>query len=169
LLQDDMMLDLVSRSLSALLLVVGMLTSDLANRPDRSGVAEQARACGDGHRPPARSAVPDALPFARSALYFGTARPDGVVREEAVREFIAEHVTPLFPNGLTIVKAEGRFGATETIVTEPSFVLVLLLYPCQARADESRRIDGIRALYKDRFAQHSVLRVDDPQIFWVSH
>ncbi len=129
---------------------------------------EQARDCDRIRHHIAKQGAGAALPFARTELYFGAAMLDGVVAEEAFRKFIDEHVTPLFPGGLTVVKAEGQFRTEQSIVKEPSFVLVLL-YPCQELADGSQRIDRIRALYKERFAQHSVLRVDATQIVRVSY
>ena len=50
---------------------------------------------------------------------------------------------------------------------EQSFVLILL-YPFDTFDTASRRIERIRALYKEQFDQESVLRVDDPFIVWVS-
>jgi hypothetical protein len=166
--QDRIMLDIAGRALTALLLIAETLMPGVTSTPVPAAPPEQARVCGPTRRQPADSAT-GALPFARTELYFGAAMPEGVVAEEAFREFIDEHVAPLFPDGLTVVTAEGRFRAADrTFVKEPSFVLVLL-YPCQALADGSRRIDRIRTLYKQLFAQQSVLRVDDPQIVWVSY
>ena len=135
--------------------------------PAPAWALEQARDC-ERIRHVANQGAGAALPFARTELYFGAAMLDGVVAEEAFREFIDEHVTPLFPGGLTVIKADGRFRTEQSIIKEPSFVLVLL-YPCQELADGSQRIDRIRALYKERFAQHSVLRVDATQIVRVSY
>jgi hypothetical protein len=46
--------------------------------------------------------------------------------------------------------------------------VLILLYPYEAVADSSKRIERIRLLYKRDFDQESVLRVDDPYIVWVS-
>jgi hypothetical protein len=108
------------------------------------------------------------LPFARTELFFGTAKPDGVVTEEEFRAFIDEEVTPRFPDGLTLLKGDGQFrGSDDVIIKEQSFVLVLL-YASDSYTESSRRIDRVRRLYKKRFQQESVLRVDDPFIVWVS-
>ena len=94
--------------------------------------------------------------------------PDGVVTDEQFTQFVDDYVTPRFPDGLTVLKADGQFrGENGTIVKEKSFVLVLL-YPREAFADASQRIEWIRMLYKRQFDQESVLRVDDPLIVWVS-
>jgi Protein of unknown function (DUF3574) len=162
------MLDQTRRALGTLLLLAGMLTSGPAAAPIVSGTPDPARGC-QRTRGQLVSSPASARPFARTELYFGAATRDGVVAEEQFREFVDQHVSPLFPGGLTVLKAEGRFRAKDDVVVkEPSFVLVVL-YPCQALADGSRHVDRIRTLYKERFVQHSVLRVDDPQIVWVSY
>jgi len=48
---------------------------------------------------------------------------------------------------------------TNTIVKERSFVLILL-YPRELSATSTRSIQRIRDIYKVRFDQQSVLRVD---------
>jgi hypothetical protein len=53
------------------------------------------------------------------------------------------------------------------VVKEQSFVLILL-YPSETFEKATKRIERIRELYKDKFDQESVLRVDDPFIVWVS-
>jgi Protein of unknown function (DUF3574) len=107
-------------------------------------------------------------PFARTELFFGTAKPDGVVTEDEFRSFIDEEVTPRFPDGLTLLKGDGQFrGSDGVLVKEQSFVLILL-YASDTYTDSSRRIERIRRLYTKRFQQESVLRVDDPFAVWVS-
>ena len=99
--------------------------------------------------------------FRRTELYFGTAVPGGgtVTREEWQR-FVNDEVTPRFPDGLTVLEGYGQYrGAGGAIVRENSFVLVLL-YPKRQKREAGRKIEEIRALYKQRFAQESVLRLD---------
>jgi Protein of unknown function (DUF3574) len=104
----------------------------------------------------------------RTELYFGTARPDGVVTEEAFREFVDEQVTPRFPDGLTLIKGDGQFRSDgSAVIKEQSFVLILL-YPYDMLDEGIRRIEHIRGLYKEKFDQLSVVRVDAPDIVWVS-
>jgi hypothetical protein len=109
-----------------------------------------------------------ALAFARTELYFGTARPDGAVSEQEFARFVDDTVTPLFPDGLTVIKAQGQFrGEDDVIVKEESFVLVLL-YPVERHKTSSRNIDFIRREYMRQHRQESVVRVDDPFLVWVS-
>ena len=126
------------------------------------------------NRPIVRPRAPEgqrrgALAFARyGAVLFGTAKPGGAVTEEEFRTFLDEFVTPLFPDGLTVVKADGQFrGADGVTIKEQSFVLILL-YPVEGHKTSSRNIDAIRRAYMTRHLQESVLRVDDPFLVWVS-
>ena len=45
---------------------------------------------------------------------------------------------------------------------------MILLYPYETFTTATRYVEQIRNLYKDRFDQESVLRVDDPFVVWVS-
>ena len=110
----------------------------------------------------------NALAFVRTELFFGTAKPIGAVTEEEFNKFLDEVVTPLFPDGLTVIKADGQFkGEDGVTIKEQSFVLVLL-YPVDGQKASSRSIDFIRAEYMQQHQQESVLRVDDPFLVWVS-
>jgi hypothetical protein len=48
-----------------------------------------------------------------------------------------------------------------------SYILILL-YPYENFSTATRQVEQIRNLYKDRFGQESVLRVDNPFVVWVS-
>jgi Protein of unknown function (DUF3574) len=103
-----------------------------------------------------------AATFGRTELFFGTARPGGVVSEEEFQMFVDHQVTPRFPDGLTVIQAAGQFtGADGILMKEDSFVLVLL-YPLETANESHRYIEDIRRLYRKQFQQESVLRVDDP-------
>jgi hypothetical protein len=162
------MFDVVRTVLGTLLLAVMTLTPGQAEARQPQGAQAQTQ-----ERPVIRRPIPQetrtgALPFARTELYFGTAMPDGVVSEADFQDFIDREVTPRFPDGLTVVKADGQFRLEDgAIIKEQSFVLVLF-YPYESFASGNRRIERIRELYKYEFTQQSVLRVDDPFIVWVS-
>jgi len=98
--------------------------------------------------------------WSRTELFFGTAiRGGGVVTDEQFKAFLDSEITPRFPLGLTVLTAYGQFlNSTGVIQQERSFVLILL-YPLSSQ-DSSRKIEEIRALYKVRFNQESVLRTD---------
>ena len=98
--------------------------------------------------------------FARTELFFGSAKPDGsVITDEEFASFLNEEITPRFPDGLTLLVGSGQFkNGGGAIVRERSFILILLhARPLRA---SSANVDAIRQAYKARFAQESVLRVD---------
>jgi hypothetical protein len=146
------MFDLVRGARNALLVLV---TASVGGHPEVRQLPQNA-------------VTTDVRPFVRTELYFGTARPNGVVTEAQFRQFIDDEVAPRFPDGLTIVKADGQLrGEYGALIKEPSFVLVLL-YPYEQFAEGSRRIECVRTLYREQFEQQSVLRVDNPFVVWVS-
>jgi hypothetical protein len=108
-------------------------------------------------------------PFIRTELFFGSERPNKPeVSDIEFKQFLDEQVTPRFPDGLTVLKGFGQFRESSgEIVQESSFVLILL-YPRETLRDSSAKIEEIRTLYKNRFEQESVLRVDDPRSVRVS-
>ena len=122
-------------------------------------VALAGCAAGPGRTAPA-SALSAVLPagedLMRSELLFGRARPNGtVVSDEEWRAFVDQEVTPRFPDGLTILEATGQYrNRAGRLIQEPTKVL-LIVHPPDARSRAA--IDEIRALYRKRFDQESVL------------
>ena len=107
-------------------------------------------------------------PFLRTELYFGTAKADGsTVTEEEWQKFLADVVTPRFPDGFTVLTGYGQFRDSGKIVRENSFVLIVL-YPQKMRKSSSRKIEQIRRAYVKAFQQQSVMRVDFQQAAQVS-
>jgi len=102
-----------------------------------------------------------ARPLARLELLFGSTRKDLTpIGEEEWAAFVAAEITPRFPDGLTILTGYGQWrDARGTIVKETSRLLLIWNAPA---ADSDSRIEAIRAAYKARFGQESVLRADGP-------
>lgn len=102
--------------------------------------------CGSGERR-----------FVNDQLYFGTAKPTGVVTSEEWTEFLRTAVTPRFPQGLSVWLALGQWRSADGSIThEESFVLNLV-HP-EDEPNESA-VRAITTEYKSNFAQESVLRV----------
>jgi hypothetical protein len=111
--------------------------------------------------PPQPAPPPPAEPASVSdRLYFGRNIPGGgTVTERDWAQFLAEVVTPRFPAGLTVWRAEGQWREQSgAIVKEQSFVLELIHGPDPAA---ERAVQEIAAEYKRRFRQEAVLRVRD--------
>jgi hypothetical protein len=99
--------------------------------------------------------------FSRTELFFGLSRDKGPNITDAQFDNFVDHViSDRFPDGLTVLDGSGKFkNAAGKTIEEPSR-LVILLYP-PGDPTSSDRIEDIRARYKKRFDQESVLRVDD--------
>ncbi|MGD9563348.1 MAG: DUF3574 domain-containing protein [Pyrinomonadaceae bacterium] len=110
-------------------------------------------------RPPTTAAR--AEKFYRTELYFGLSKPDGtMVSDDDWKAFLAEVVTPRFPDGFTVLKGMGQYRTKSgRIVSEPSEVVIFLYAGRDKRASRTK-IEEIRAAYVKRFDQESVLRVD---------
>ena len=96
--------------------------------------------------------------YAEYQLLLGRNTPGGgEVSEQQWAAFLAEVVTPRFPDGLTVLDAAGQWrDSTGAIQRERSKVLWILAAP----GDEARRsIDEISEEYERRFQQESVLRI----------
>lgn len=98
--------------------------------------------------------------FLRTELYFGMSKPDGEISEDDFTAFLNQIISPKFPEGLTVLGGIGQFKDSEgAIIREKSKVLILL-YPFKNRKESNRKIELIRAAYKKKFCQQSVLRID---------
>lgn len=103
--------------------------------------------------------VEGAFPMARLELYFGTERPGGATVTDAEwAAFLDEEVTPRFPDGLTVLTGNGQWRNSKGVVTKETSAVLVILYEPSAEKDAA--IEDIRAAYKDRFDQESVMRVD---------
>lgn len=93
-------------------------------------------------------------------LYCGRSIPGGgMVSEEEWTRFVAEVVTPRFPDGLTIWRADGQWREGTEIVREPVMIIeVLHAGDLASRA----KIEEIAREYRTRFRQSAVLRVTSP-------
>ena len=90
-------------------------------------------------------------------VYFGTQTPTGEVAPDAWKGFLADTVTPRFPQGFSTWPASGQWRSdTGGIVHEPSYVLSLV-HPASGSDDDAVR--AIVATYKARFRQEAVLQV----------
>lgn len=95
----------------------------------------------------------------RTELFFGRNSPAGEISEQDFQRFVDAVVTPLFPDGLTVIDGKGQFRASADSPVEKELAKVLvLLYRFDKSASD--KVEEIRSRYKARFAQQSVLRVD---------
>ncbi|WP_347988823.1 DUF3574 domain-containing protein [Methylomonas sp. AM2-LC] len=93
-------------------------------------------------------------------LYFGSDKSQGRVTKEAWRDFVSDTITPRFPQGFTVLPAQGQWqNAQGQLVQEESYVL-FLIHPDDT--ESKQRISEIVTAYKNQFQQEAVLRVQTP-------
>ena len=90
-------------------------------------------------------------------LYFGTAKPNGVISADDWSSFLASAVTPRFPQGLSAWQASGQWQAADGSLTHENSFVLNIIHP-KSEATEAA-IHAIVAEYKSRFHQEAVLRV----------
>jgi Protein of unknown function (DUF3574) len=89
-------------------------------------------------------------------LLFGRKIDDRLaVSETQWARFVDREISPRFPDGLTVLDAQGQWRDTarNTIVHEPSKVVEIVL---PGKPDDVDALNRIAAAYKSRFRQQSV-------------
>lgn len=90
-------------------------------------------------------------------LFFGRSIPaGGSVSDSAWEAFLAEVVTPRFPDGLTIWRAEGQWRGPDGRMDREPVMIVEVLHPRGATPDSV--FEAIARHYRLRFGQDAVLR-----------
>ncbi len=95
--------------------------------------------------------------WVRTELAFGLSKPgNNVVTSKEWDRFLAQEVTPRFPEGLTVLSGYGQYLDHSGKPVRENCRWLILLY----RPDEStdNKIEEIRSAYKKQFQQESVLR-----------
>ena len=97
-------------------------------------------------------------PFVEHQLFMGRSSESGeVVDDAAWAAFLGETVTPRFPDGLTVLDAQGQWRDSDGLIQQERSKLLVVLAP--PGSDAMRLIDEVSDEYKRRFNQESVLRV----------
>jgi hypothetical protein len=97
-------------------------------------------------------------------LYFGLApadHPEQGISEAKWRDFLDREVTPRFPDGLSVLDVYGQWLSKGQAVPERLHSKLLIIYHSES-AENSARIDAIRAAWKKMTGDQSVLRVTQP-------
>jgi hypothetical protein len=142
-------------------LTVGFLIALAGCAPRTVALAPEAAAptlAGDETHPG------QAQGWVRTELYFGLGaadHPEKGVTEAEWRDFLDHEVTTRFPAGLSVADVYGQWLGKGR--TEPSRLrskVLIILYP--GNSENKERIEAIRAAWKQRTGQQSVLRVTQP-------
>jgi hypothetical protein len=99
----------------------------------------------------------------RTELYFGLGLADGHdgVDDAAWRAFLDAEVTPRFPSGLSVIEAYGQWQGKQQAHPERLRSKVIVLLYADGPAPRAA-VDAIRAAWKAKTGDQSVLRVTQP-------
>jgi hypothetical protein len=94
-------------------------------------------------------------------LYCGLSIPGGgEVSEEEWRGFVRDEVTPRFPEGFTVWRAEGHWRGKDGAAVNEVVLVIEVVHRYQSGVDQE--ILRIAEAWKRRFRQDAVLRVMEP-------
>jgi len=101
------------------------------------------------------TACADPIVTTRHELFFGLQKPDSsIVSEGEFAAFMRDIVRPRFPDGATLISADGQYQLADgTRIEEPTKILVLI-YPDSAEIRE--KIGEVITQFRERFRQESV-------------
>lgn len=96
--------------------------------------------------------------FTEINVYFGLEKGSGVtLTEEEWQSFLADTVTPHFPDGLTVLDARGQwFDTTDGRLYRGSTKLLNVLVPANGVEDSVTAVRNISDIYKAQFDQQAV-------------
>ena len=94
-------------------------------------------------------------------LYFGRDKAGkGEVGESEWSNFLAEEVTPKFPDGLSVLDVAGQYREPSgRIGRERTKLLTVVVFDAPSHL---ARVQQVVNAYSDRFGQHGVFRVEKP-------
>ena len=111
-------------------------------------------ACAQTDRP---TCAEGTEPFVKYEIFMGRNSQSGeVVDDAAWATFLEDSVTPRFPDGLTVLDAQGQWRDSEGLVRKERSKLLVILVPPDD--DGMRLIGEVSDEYKRRFGQESLLR-----------
>lgn len=101
-----------------------------------------------------------ASPATIAEAYFGrNVKTRAPVTEAEWARFMADTVTPAFPDGLTVLDGMGQWRNAAGLISREDSKVLLLVLPGQDKAAAAARLAPVTAAWKARFAQESVLTV----------
>ncbi len=111
--------------------------------------------------PPPPACPPGQSAAIRLDFFLGRETADGrLVSDAEFADFLDRSVTPAFPDGLTLLAAQGQWrDEAGRLWHEPAAVVSVLLFDREALDD---LVAGVSEAYRTRFQQQSVLVVETP-------
>ena len=137
--------------------LLALALASCAHKPISLSVAAAPSLQGDSAHPGLARGWVD------TKLYFGLGpidHPDQGVSEAEWHAFLDREVTPRFPDGLSVLDVYGQWQGTNQTATERLRSKMLIIdYP--DTPDNRARIEAIRAAWKQKTGDQSVLRVTE--------
>lgn len=94
-------------------------------------------------------------------LFCGRTIPGGgVVSDEEWAGFVRDVVTPRFPQGFTVFRADGQWRERDGTTAREPVMVIEILHPLSR--EHELKINEIAEEYRQRFHQEAVLRVTMP-------
>lgn len=94
-------------------------------------------------------------------LFMGRSGPDGDIVDDAEWDaFLADAVTPRFPDGLTVLDGNGQWRGAEGQIQREESKILIILTPIDDEQSQDL-IEQVVTEYKTRFEQESVLKTVD--------
>lgn len=96
----------------------------------------------------------------RTAQLFLGSKPPAKVSDRDIRRFVDAEVTPRFPDGVTVVDGGGQWRGDENRMIREAAKVVLIVLP--EGGDPAGKVEQVRAAYRAKFKQDSVVVVPPP-------
>ena len=97
-------------------------------------------------------------PAVQLDLYFGRDKPGGEVSEAEWAGFLAQEVTPRFPDGRSVINVAGQSSNySGPIGRERTKLLIVVVFDAPAHLAKAQAITDA---YNKRFGQHGVFRTE---------
>jgi hypothetical protein len=93
--------------------------------------------------------------YMRTTLYFGLTHPTGMISEAEWQAFLRDEVTPRFPDGLTVVEADGQWRRPDGSIGRERTKVLLIVHDEKPKTRAA--LEAIVTRYKKTFTQESVL------------
>jgi hypothetical protein len=141
--------DLMSRlvrvfTMAAIILSVGCGVTEPPRMDSAATVAAGSQSC-----------APLGTAYMRTTLYFGLARPSGMISEAEWQTFLRDDVTPRFPDGLTVLEGNGQWRRADGSIGHEHAKVLVILHDDNPSTQQALQTLVMR--YKEIFAQQSVL------------
>ena len=107
-----------------------------------------------------KAACPAGQAQLRTAQLFLSARPSAKISDSDLRKFVDAEVTPRFPDGVTVMDGGGQWSGDENRLIREAAKVVMIVLP--EKGDPAGKVDAVRAAYRSRFKQDSVVVLPPP-------